>query len=153
MYCRPRLLLPTRNTRRAQAFEEDDSDEKGGESSGANDELQSLDVDDNPDETEEPLSLEIPTGYVLVRPAPAALTAELVKRPILLRLGIGWLKGTMTRQAQARTRHLYDYIQRFCRPPRQRPQREDTVVQAFGGRFVGGGVLGTAGVRCSGRWV
>ena len=27
----------------------------------------------------------------------------------MLRLGVGWLKGTITRQAEARTRHLYDY--------------------------------------------
>ena len=87
--------------------EEDDSDEKGGESnSGANDELATLDVDDKLAEGEEPLPLEIPTGYVLASSAPAALAAELVKRPVVLQLGIGWLKGIITRQAQARTRHL-----------------------------------------------
>ena len=75
--------------------EENDSDKKRGESnSGANDELATLDVDDDLDEGEEPLPLEIPTGYVLASSAPAALTAELVKRPIVLRLGIGRLKGT-----------------------------------------------------------
>ena len=152
MYCRPRLLLPTRNTRRAQAFEEDDSDEKGGESSGANDELQSLDVDDNPDETEEPLSLEIPTGYVLVRPAPAALTAELVKRPTLLRLGIGWLKGTMTRQAQARTRHLYDY-RFFVDRDGSTHSVKLPLSKYFDGRLVWGGILSAAEVLRPGRWV
>ena len=46
--------------------EEDDSDEEGSEgNSGANDELATLDVDDNLAEGEEPLPLEIPTGYVL----------------------------------------------------------------------------------------
>ena len=80
--------------------EEDDSDEKGGESnSGANDELATLDVDDKLAEGEEPLPLEIPTGYVLASSAPASLTAELVQSLMVLRLGIGWLKGDITRQA------------------------------------------------------
>lgn len=39
----------------------------------------------------------------------AALTVPLVKQPIMLRLGAGWVQGVITRQAQARTRHLYDY--------------------------------------------
>ena len=70
-----------------------------------------LDVDDDLAEGEESLPLETPTGYAyaLVSSAPTALTAALVKRPIVLRLGIGWLNGTITRQPQARTRHLYDY--------------------------------------------
>ena len=80
--------------------EENDSDKKRGESnSGANDELATLDVDDDLDEGEEPLPLEIPTGYVLTSSAPAALTTELVKRPSVQRLGIGWLKEAITRQA------------------------------------------------------
>ena len=75
--------------------EENDSDEKGGESiNGTNDELATLDVDDDFDEGEEPLPLKMSTGYVLGSSSPAALTAELVKRPIVLRLGIGRLKGT-----------------------------------------------------------
>ena len=90
--------------------EEDDSDKDGGESnSGATDELATLDVDDELDQGGEPLPLEIPSKYVLASSAPATLTAELVKRPIALRLGIGWLKGTITWQAQARTRLVYDY--------------------------------------------
>ena len=80
--------------------EENDSDEEGGESnSGANDELAALDVDDDLDEGEQPLPLEVPTGYVLTSSAPAALTTELVKRPSVQRLGIGWLKEAITRQA------------------------------------------------------
>ena len=75
--------------------EEADSDEERGESNiGATNELATLDVGDDLDEVEEPLPLELPTGYVLGSSAPAALTAELVKRPIVLRLGIGRLKGT-----------------------------------------------------------
>ena len=79
-----------------------------GSNSGANDELTTLDVDDDLAEGDEPLPFEIPTGHVLVSSAPATLTAALVRRLIVLRLGIGWLKRAITRQAQARTRHLYD---------------------------------------------
>ena len=47
----------------------------GGESnSGANDELATLDVDDDLDESEEPLPLEILTGCILASSTPAALT-------------------------------------------------------------------------------
>ena len=70
--------------------------------------LTTLHVDDDLDEGEEPLPLETPTGYVLVSSAPAALTAAFVKRLIVLRLGIWWLKETITLQAQVRTRQLYD---------------------------------------------
>lgn len=74
---------------------EDDSEEEEGESnSGANDELATLDVDDYLDEGEEPLPLDTSTGYILPNSAPAALTATLAKRSIMLRLDIGWLKGT-----------------------------------------------------------
>ena len=129
--------------------EEDDSDEEGGESnSGANDELTTLDVDDDLAEGQ-PLPLEILTGYILVSSAPASLTVALVKRLIVLRLGIGWLKETITRQAQGRTRHLPS----FCRPRRQHTQREAAIGQVLGGQLVGEGILGAAGVLCSRRWV
>ena len=80
--------------------EGNDSNENVSENtSGANDELATLDVDDDLDEGEEPLPLEILTGYVLASSAPASLTAELVQSLMVLRLGIGWLKGDITRQA------------------------------------------------------
>ena len=88
--------------------EEDYSDEERGDS-GVNDEVATLDVDDHLAEGEEPLPLEFPTGYVLVSLTPVGLTAALVKRLIVLRLGIGWLKGTITQQFPTRTRHLYDH--------------------------------------------
>ena len=84
--------------------EEDGSDDAGDKSNkGANGELATLDVGDDLDQDVEPLPLEIPSRYALVISAPAALTAELVKRTIVLWLGIGWLNGTITRQAQARS--------------------------------------------------
>ena len=69
--------------------EENDSDEEGGEStSGANDELPALDFDKHLAGGEEPLPLEIPTGYVLVSSTLSALTAALIEELIMLRLGI-----------------------------------------------------------------
>ena len=134
--------------------EEADSDEERGESNiGATNELATLDVGDDLDEVEEPLPLELPTGYVLGSSAPAALTAELVKRPIVLRLGIGWLKETITRQSQVCTRHLYDCRVFVDRETAAHTQREAAVVQVLGGRLVGRGILGAAGVPCSCRWV
>ena len=59
--------------------DEDDAEEVGGErNSSANDELTSLDADDNCDEGEELLPLKVPKGYVLASSAPSALTSELV---------------------------------------------------------------------------
>ena len=133
--------------------EEDDSDEEGGESnSSANDELTTLDVDDDLAEGQ-PLPLEILTGYILVSSAPASLTVALVKRLIVLRLGIGWLKETITRQSQVCTRHLYDCRVFVDRETAAHTQREAAVVQVLGGRLVGRGILGAAGVPCSCRWV
>ena len=69
--------------------EENDSDKKRGESnSGANDELPALDFDKHLAGGEEPLPLEIPTGYVLVSSTLSALTAALIEELIMLRLGI-----------------------------------------------------------------
>ena len=79
--------------------EDDSKEERGERNSGANDELATLDVDDDFDEGEELLPLKVPTVYILANSAPSALTTELVLRPILLRLGIGWLKEAITRQA------------------------------------------------------
>lgn len=63
-------------------------EEDGG---GANDEVASLDIDDDLDEAEESLSLDIPAGYSPESLVPAAISAALVKRWIGVRLGIEWL--------------------------------------------------------------
>ena len=55
------------------------------------------------------LPFEVPDGYSLVSSAPAALIQNLVNQEILLRLGMGWFRGVITRKAQARTSHLYDF--------------------------------------------
>ena len=89
---------------------DDDSDgEEGGSGGGTNDELTALDFNHDLTKNEEPLPVEIPAEFVLVSRVSTALTTALVKRSIELRLGIGWLRGTITRQVQARTRHPYDY--------------------------------------------
>ena len=89
---------------------DDDSDGKEGRSGGGtNDELTALDFNHDLVKNEEPLPLEIPAGFDLVSRVSTALTAAFVKRSIELRLGIGWLRGTVTRQVQAGTRHPYDY--------------------------------------------
>ena len=68
-----------------------------------------LDMDDDIADDETLLSFEVPGGYSLVISAPAALTQNLVNQEILLRLGMGWFRGVITRKAQARTSHLYDF--------------------------------------------
>lgn len=134
--------------------EDDDSNkERGGISSATIDELKTPDVDDDLAdlEGEEPLPVEIPTGYVLVSSAPAGLTAALVKRPIELRLGVRGLTGTITWQSQAHTCHLYDYRVRFDRDGSTHsvncrwPSTQWTARRR--------GVLAAAGGPCSRRWV
>ena len=68
-----------------------------------------LDMDDDIADDETLLPFEVPDGYSLVSSAPAALTQNLVNQEILLRLGMGWFRGVITRKAQARTSHLYDF--------------------------------------------
>ena len=50
-----------------------------------------------------------PPGYAFSRSASTALGEPLVKRHIVLRRGLGWVNGFITRRAQARTRQDYDY--------------------------------------------
>ena len=53
--------------------------------------------------------MEIPNDYRLQASKPAALDSSLLQRGVLVRLGLGWFGGSITRQPQERTRHLYDY--------------------------------------------
>ena len=73
------------------------------------DELATLDIDDDIADDEALLPLEVPAGYSLVSSAPTALTRALVNQEILLRLGMGWFRGVITRKAQARTSDRYDF--------------------------------------------
>ena len=105
----PAALTDEENPPSSSDGEDDSDQERGKSNSGAKHELATLDVDDGLDEGKQPLILETPTGYVLASSAPVPLTAELVKRPIVLRLELGRLMRAVTWQAQARTRHLHDY--------------------------------------------
>ena len=73
------------------------------------DELALLDEDDSMDPEDEIHGMEIPDGYHLQASKPAALDSSLLQGGVLIRLGMGWLGGTITRQSQERTRHRYDY--------------------------------------------
>ena len=73
------------------------------------DELALLDEDDSMDPEDEIHGMEIPDGYRLQASKPAALDSSLLQRGVLVRLGMGWFGGSITRQSQERTRHLYDY--------------------------------------------
>lgn len=78
---------------------------------------------------------------------PAFTTALLVKRSITLRLGIGWLKGSIARQGQVRTRHLYDYSLFIEHNGSTRTHVKPLFVeQVLGRRLVGEEVQGAAGV-------
>ena len=85
------------------------SDEEESETEQEDDELALLDMDDDVADDEALLPFEVPDGYSLVSSAPAALTRNLVNQEILLRLGMDWFRGIITRKAQARTSHLYDF--------------------------------------------
>ena len=56
-----------------------------------------------------------PPGYAFSRSASTALGEPLVKRHIVLRRGLGWVNGFITRRALARTRQDYDYRLLFDR--------------------------------------
>ena len=62
------------------------------------DDIAMLDDDDDLDAGETTLPLECPSGYDLFRSAPPALDASLVNWHIMLRRGLGWVKGFLTRR-------------------------------------------------------
>ena len=61
------------------------------------------------DSDDEIQAMEIPDGFRIQASTPAALDSSLLQRGVLVRLGMGWFGGMITRQSQERTRHLYDY--------------------------------------------
>ena len=68
-----------------------------------------LDDDDDMSPKDHVIGMVIPNGFRLQEPTPAGLDSSLVKRGILLRLGMGWFGGVITRQSQERTRDVLDY--------------------------------------------
>ncbi|CAB1111412.1 unnamed protein product [Ectocarpus sp. CCAP 1310/34] len=73
------------------------------------DELSHVDDDDSMESDDEIRAMEIPDGFRIQASTPAALDNLLLQRGLLVRLGMGWFGGLITRQSQERTRHLYDY--------------------------------------------
>ena len=51
----------------------------------------------------------VPDEFGFQASKPAALGNSLVKRGVLVRLGMGWFGGLITRKSQERTKDLYDY--------------------------------------------
>ena len=106
MDCPPRLFLLTRNTHRAH---------RTRKMTGAKKRVRATSVRTTNWQpwtstmTSTNWPLRILTWYVLAPSAPASLTAVPKARPSMLMLGIEWLMGTITRQADARTGHLYEH--------------------------------------------
>ena len=48
-------------------------------------------------------------AFKRLHPLAALDSSSLLQRGVLVRLGMGWFGGMITRQSQERTRHLYDY--------------------------------------------
>lgn len=78
--------------------EEDDEDEEGGGNAGSasGDGLAFIDDDDDLDDDEEEQPLVAPAGYRIVALAPKGLHSTLVKRHIIVRMGMCWVKGFIT---------------------------------------------------------
>lgn len=74
-----------------------------------NDELALLDEDDSVNPDEEMQGMEIPDGYGAQASRTAALDSSLLQRGVLVRLGMRWFGGLITRQSQECTRHLCDH--------------------------------------------
>ena len=74
-----------------------------------NDELALLDEDDSMDSDDEIHGMEIQDSFRIQASTPAAPDSSLLQRGVLVRLGMGWFGGLITRQSQQRTRHRYDY--------------------------------------------
>ena len=51
----------------------------------------------------------VPDGFRFQESRPAALDHSLAKRGVLVRLGMGWFGGLITRKSQEWTKDLYDY--------------------------------------------
>ncbi|CAM9949429.1 unnamed protein product, partial [Pylaiella littoralis] len=73
------------------------------------DRLSQIHDDDDlaPGETE--MGMSIPDGFRLQPSPPPALDQSLVKRGVLVKLGLGWFGGVLTRRAHHGSRNNYDY--------------------------------------------
>ena len=72
--------------------------------------------------------MEIPDGFRIQASKPAALDSSLLQRGVLVRLGMGWFGGLITRQSQERTRHIYDYHRVQLDPSWTKAQHDEAAV-------------------------
>ncbi|CAB1103214.1 unnamed protein product [Ectocarpus sp. CCAP 1310/34] len=89
-----------------------DDEDDGGTSQTQTDELALLNVDDSmdpQDPEDETQGMEIPTGFRIQEVKPVALDRLLLRRGVLVRLGMGWFGGLIIQQSQPDTRHRYGY--------------------------------------------
>ena len=83
---------------------------KGGEDeTDTQDPFSPLDHDDQLSDGETVLGMDIPEGFRLQMSPPPTLDQSLVKRGVLVRLGLGWFGGVITRRAHQSSRCEHDY--------------------------------------------
>ncbi|CAB1117836.1 unnamed protein product [Ectocarpus sp. CCAP 1310/34] len=89
-----------------------DDEDDGGTSQTQTNELVLLDDDDSmdpQDPEDETQGMEIPTGFRIQEDKPFALDRLLLRRGVLVRVGMAWFGGLIIQQSQQDTRHLYAY--------------------------------------------
>ncbi|CAB1112188.1 unnamed protein product [Ectocarpus sp. CCAP 1310/34] len=96
-----------------------DDEHDCGTSQTQTDELALLDDDDSMDPQDpehETQGMEIPTGFRIQEVKPVALDKLLLRRGVLVRLGMGWFEGLIIQQSQQDTRHLSTCTTTGARP-------------------------------------
>ena len=68
-----------------------------------------LDSDDDMDRGDDILAMQLLRGFRLQERHPTVLDRTLIKRYVVLRRGLGWFLGQISRTAAPQTSHIYDY--------------------------------------------
>ncbi|CAN0582865.1 unnamed protein product, partial [Ectocarpus sp. 12 AP-2014] len=86
-------------------------DESDGITNGndSEDPLAQIDDDDYLSSEEGMLRMDVPDAFLLQASRPPALDQSLVKRGVLVELGLGWFGGLIARTASQSSRRTYDY--------------------------------------------
>ena len=71
--------------------------------------LSHLDSDDDMDPGDGILAMQLPQGFRLQERHPTVLDRTLIKRYVVLRRGLGWFLGQISRTAAPQTSNIYDY--------------------------------------------
>ena len=147
MYCRPRLFLPTRNTRRAQATTRMTRRRKGVRATAAR-------TTNYQPCTSAMTSTKARSSCPSKSPRGTSWRARHLRHsPRSSYRGqyrCGWVSGGSRGPSHGKLRRASttSTTTEILRPRPQQTQREAAVVQVLGGRPVGGGILGVAGVPC-----